>query len=130
MAKHHGKNGRVLIGAATVAEVTDFTLSLSEEVAEAWSLGDVFKTKIGVVGEGEGTIECYFDPSDATGQEILNRGDEATLLLYPEDGSDTGETEYSCPIVVTSEVISLSKSDYTTRSFAFALTAAPTIGVA
>jgi hypothetical protein len=75
-----GKNGKVLIGSAAVAEVTKWIFnkeSVSSRYASSSTGG--FKRSLAGVRSGSGTIQFKFDL--AAGSPIIE-GTAATLLLY------------------------------------------------
>jgi len=130
MAVHHGKQGVVKIGAASVAEVTGFTYIESADTAESHACGDSWKERVAGMNDNKGTITCHYDPSDTAGQDALSIGAGVTLLLYFEDGSTTGEAEHSVPAIITEVGRVLERDSITERSYAFEGNGAPTEGTA
>ena len=130
MATHHGKNGVIKIGTNTVAEVTQFTYTRTADVAEDSAMGDTDKSYLGGLIDGSGSITCWYDPSDTNGQDALVPGSAVTLLLYPEDGAGTGETEWSVPAVITEWTLNVERDGVNTLGFSFQSNGAPTEGVA
>ena len=119
MSTHHGKNGVVRIGANSVAEVTGFSYTYSADVAEDHACGDAYKTRLAGIADINGGLSCHYDPSDTNGQDVLVAGASVTLLLYPEDGVSTGETEVSIPAIITEVGVDLERDSVTSRSFTF-----------
>ncbi len=130
MATHHGKQGVVMIGANTIAEVTAFTYTQTAEVADDSACGDTYRTKKVGLFDASGSITCHYDPSDANGQDIMSIGAEVTLLLYFEDGSSSGETEWSVIAIITEVTKTLERDSITEHSFNFEGNGAPTEGAA
>lgn len=130
MATHHGKDGVVKIGANSVAEVTAFSYTYTAELAEDHAMGDSYKTRKPGMLDINGTLSCHYDPSDSTGQDVLIAGAAVTLLLYPEDGDGTGETEVSISALISEVGVNVERDGITQRTFAWAGNGAPTEGVA
>jgi hypothetical protein len=64
-------------------------------------MGDSYRTfKVGLK-TFTGSIVCYWDETDTTGQGALTAGASVTLNLYPE-GATTGDTYYTGTVLVTS----------------------------
>lgn len=99
MTTHKGNAGVIKIGANTIAEVTEWELEEIGEVIEDTSMGDASRTFVAGLKSFRGSLSCWWDPSDATGQELLNIGESATLHLDP-GGSATGLTYYEGTAIV------------------------------
>lgn len=129
MSTTHGTSGSVYIASALVAEVNDWTLDLSANYAETSNLATVDKTTHATaIKEFRGTVNCWWDDSDATGQESMTIGTSVTLKLRPE-GVGTGLREYSGLCRITSEGINVRKGQINERAFAFEGSGALTRGV-
>ena len=71
MAKVHGKGGKALIDANEVAEVGLWSADLSIGLVETTALQDSFMEQVaGPVGM-TGTVECFWDSADTTGQVAM-----------------------------------------------------------
>jgi hypothetical protein len=82
MATISGKDGRVKIGATTLAEITKWTLTTtSSNPAYASSATQGWKTRRGGVRDAKGEIRFKLDFSDPITDDF-NEGDSVTLLLY------------------------------------------------
>lgn len=90
MAIQHGKDGTVKVGSNTVGSIVSWSLSEKTATADTTAMGATYETHVIGVISGDGTIECYLDPADATGQEALTSGASVTLNLYPQ-GTTTGK---------------------------------------
>jgi len=128
MAKYHGKDGVVQVGANAVANVTQFTLTVTTEVADASSMGTQWREhKVGLPG-WSGSLTCQWDPDDTNGQVALAIGAEVDLSLLPE-GSAAGAADYSGTATVTSISYSASMDAIVEASIDFQGNGALTTGV-
>jgi hypothetical protein len=119
MATHTGNEGAVYIGANQVAEVRSYTFDISYDNVEDTVMGDTHKTRKATLGDGSGSIECYWDETDTTGQIALEPGtSEVTLNLYPE-GNTSGDTYYTCTALISGLSISGSHDGMVEASFSF-----------
>lgn len=119
MATYHGRSGLVMIGANQVAEINEFSIELTAEFADDSQMSDQDKTShADPIRSASGTLTCWWDPDDTTGQELLNVGETATLLLRPE-GTGVGLSQISCTARVTSEGITVRKGEINQRTIAF-----------
>lgn len=91
--------GVIKVGSATVAEVkgwgadqqaTEINTSVIGSCTESWEAGPVSET---------GTVDCFWDATDATGQELFVPGDTISLVVQPE-GDTAGDVTYSGDIIV------------------------------
>lgn len=82
MATISGKDGKVKIGSAELADITHWTLRTSASLsAYASSATGGFKRRIAGVKEGSGTIEGKLDPADPVTDDF-DEGSAVTLLLH------------------------------------------------
>lgn len=89
-ANHTGSEGIVKVGTSAVAEVRGFEFTEQNDIIEDTTLTDTSKTfRPGVKG-WSGSVSCWWDETDTTGQEAMTNGAEVTLNLYPE-GATTGD---------------------------------------
>jgi len=100
MATHTGSEGTVKVGANAVAEIRSFSLEESGETIETTSMGDASRTFVAGLKTFTGTIECFWDETDSTGQGALTVGSEITINVYPE-GDTSGDTYYTGTAIVT-----------------------------
>ena len=80
MATHHGKEGVVKTGSNVTGEVTAFTLETTGDVVEDTSLSDSAKTFLAGRTSFSGSVECHFDETD-TSQEEMTVGSSLTFTL-------------------------------------------------
>lgn len=115
MATHTGSEGTVKVGANVIAEIRSFSLEESGEVLETTTMGDVSRTYVPSLRTFTGTVECYWDETDTTGQGALTVGAEITLNLYPE-GDTAGDTYYTGSAIVTGSSLNSSFDGMVERS--------------
>lgn len=104
MARYHGKNGKAVVnGTGQVSEVSDWSLSLSRDFADASAMGNDSKNSLAGQYSGTVSITCSYDPSDAAGQESLNdaflSSTTVALTLY-EQPPATGVKYWSADFYV------------------------------
>ena len=100
MATHAGKEGTVKVGANTIAEIRDWSITETGETVDDTSMGDSALTHKPTVSSWEASINSWWDETDATGQGALTINAEVTLNLYPE-GAAGGATFFSGLATVT-----------------------------
>ncbi len=82
MATISGKDGKVMIGAAALAEITDWTFhTTSVNHAYASSSTGGFRRRVAGVKDGSGSIGFKLDPA-APITDDFDEGSAVTLLLY------------------------------------------------
>ena len=128
MAKMHGKNGIVKVATAAVAEVTNWTLTLTTETARSDAMGDDWQEHLIGKRSGTGSVTCRLDPADTNGQVELEKGANVALKLYP--GGDTAASrEYDIASATISNVsVNVDQDDVVSVSFDFQANGAVTIG--
>ena len=129
MATFLGNDGVVKIGANTVAEVTAFDVSQSANTADDTVLGDTWQSHLVGTTSWSGSISCYWDDTDATGQGAMTVGASVSLELYPE-GTTVGDYKLSGTATITEISTSNSLDSTVTASFSFTGNGALTIGTA
>jgi hypothetical protein len=102
MANHKGSEGVVKIGANTISEVKDWSLSETADTIEDTVMGDVARTRKGSLTSASGSLSCFWDETDANGQIAMQAGTEVQLKLYPE-GSATGGYFASVNAIITTQ---------------------------
>ena len=127
MATHTGSAGTVKVGSNAIAELRSWSLDQSQDTVETTKLGDTVKTYSVTQSSSSGTMDCFWDETDTTGQVALTIGATATLNLYPE-GATSGDTYYSLSAIVTSVGVSQTHDGIVERSIGFQGTGAVTIG--
>ncbi|HZQ01415.1 MAG TPA: hypothetical protein VFB13_17855 [Reyranella sp.] len=123
MALHHGKDGVVKSGANAIASVTAWKFTGKIDLVESAVMGATNKTYLEGLTDFDGTVDCYLDPTDATGQETLTVGASVTLTLYPQGVSATANWVISA--IITQLDAQASMTEVVKRSFTWKATAAP-----
>ena len=121
MATLIGYEGKVKIGANTVAEVTNWEVEDTSGVVDTTSLDNSDKAKTFKPGmtEWSGSLEAHYDPSDADGLETLKAGSVVTLNLFPE-GDTTGLKYHTGSAIVQGRVRNMGGLEETQKiSFSF-----------
>jgi hypothetical protein len=97
MATISGKNGKVMIGATALAEITDWTFQASSNnPAYASSSTGGFRKRVAGVKDGSGMIGFKLDPANPITNNF-DEGSSVTLLLYLD-----ATRFYSVPAVIDS----------------------------
>lgn len=118
MANHKGSEGYVKVGSNTVSEVRDWSLTISADTIEDTTMGDSARTYKPSLTSATGSVTCYWDETDTTGQGAMTAGSEVTLNLYPE-GSDTGDNYYTMSAIITEEGASAAMDGMVEATFSF-----------
>lgn len=126
MANHHGSEGVIKVGTNAVAEVTGFEISEAAEFAEDTTLSDTSKTyNTTAVKAWSGSLDCFWDESDTTGQVLLTNGTNVTLKVAPE-GYTTPDTYLTGTALVTERTITNQRGAVVSARIAFIGTGALT----
>jgi predicted secreted protein len=107
MATHAGSEGTVKVGSNAIAEIRSFSIEETADTIEDTSMGDSARTYKPSLTSFSGSIDVFWDETDATGQGALTIGAEVTLNLYPE-GDTAGDTYLSGAAIVTGRSVSSS----------------------
>lgn len=130
MATHTGSEGTVKTGTVgsdnAIAEIRSFSIEESVDTIENSTMGDSSRTYAVGLKTFSGTIDCFFDETDTTGQGAFTSGAEVTVTFYPE-GADTGDTYLSGSAIITGVSINSSFDGMVERSFTIQGTGALTI---
>ena len=127
MALHKGSEGVVKIGSNTIAEVRDWSLEETAETIDSTELSDSAKTfEVGTTS-WSGSLNCFWDEPDTTGQGACTVGASVTLNLYPE-GATTGDTYATGTALINSLSKSGGIDGLVEASFSFQGTGALTWG--
>jgi len=121
MAILRGEEGSVQFSAsgganATIVGTRSWTLNITKDTLDVTDHGDTFRSFVGSLISGSGTVELVYDP-DATGQsgfieDIVTTGDtaDATFELFTT-GSTTGTDSVSFNGIITSMDIASTVGD-------------------
>ena len=118
MANHTGSEGVVKVGANTVAEVRDWSLSETADTIEDTAMGDSARTRKPGLTSASGSISAFWDEADTTGQGAMTVGAEVTLNLYPE-GATSGDTYATLSAIITEAGVSASFDGMVEATFSF-----------
>ena len=121
MAILRGEEGSVQFDAAgstnaTIVGTRSWTLNITKDTLDVTDHGDTFRSFVGSLISGSGTVELVYDP-DATGQaafieDVINTGDtaDATFELFTT-GSTSGTDSVSFAGIITSMDIASTVGD-------------------
>ena len=101
MAVHKGSEGTVKVGANAIAEIRSYSIEETSDTLETTTMGDSARTYTPNLTSWSGSVDVYWDETDATGQGALTVGAEITLNVYPE-GDTSADTYYTGAAIVTS----------------------------
>ena len=121
MAVLRGEQGAVQFDAAgssnaTIVGTRSWTLNITKETLDTSKHGDTFRSFVGSMVSGSGTVELVYDP-DATGQaafieDVVTTADpaDATFELFTT-GTTTGTDSLSFAGIITSMDIASTAGD-------------------
>jgi len=118
MATHKGSEGTVKSGANAIAEIRSYTITETADTLEDTTMGDASRTYLASLKTFTGSIECFWDETDSTGQLTLTPGSTVTINVYPE-GSTSGDTYYTGSVIVTEKSVTASYDGMVEASFSF-----------
>jgi len=119
MPVHHGNEGSVYLGAAQIAQVQGITYNEQVNVLAYSNMGDSALSYISDnLKQGSGTIECFWDETDATGQTLLTTGAQVVINAYFE-GNTTGDVYRTGTVTIESVNYNASKDGIITSSYTF-----------
>ena len=125
MANHSGNSGSVTIGANAVAEVLSFSLTEGVNVIDDTVIGDSADSHIVGTTNWSGSVSCYWDETDTTGQEAMTIGASVALHLLPE-GTGSTNIDFEGTASVTSIERATANNSIITANFSFQGTGALT----
>lgn len=99
MAVTKGKDGRLKVGANTVAEVRSFQFDRNAVDSDTSTLEDTWDDSEVVTMNWAGSAVVFWDPSDTNGQGALEEGMVAHAYLYPA-GTGNGATYWHGNVIV------------------------------
>lgn len=107
MATLTGNNGTVKVGSVAIAEIRSFSVDETMDTIESTSMGDTYRTFETSLKSWSGSVDIFFDDTDATGQGALTVGSEVTVNFQIE-GDTTGDHLLSGAAIVTGRTINSS----------------------
>ena len=102
------------------------SLDQTQDTVETTKLGDTVKTYSVTQSSSSGTMDCFWDETDSSGQGAMTIGATVTLNLYPE-GATSGDTYYSGSAIINSVGVAQAHDGIVERTFGFQFTGAVTI---
>lgn len=118
MANHIGNSGSVTIGANAVAEVLSFSLTENAVTADSTVIGDSYSShEVGTLN-WSGSVSCYWDETDTSGQEAMTAGASVALHLLPE-GAGSTNIDFNGTATITSIERSVANDSIVTANFSF-----------
>ena len=116
MATNIGKDGAVYNGTNAIAEIRDWSLETTSEVADDTVMGDDWMTHTATQKSWTASFTAFWDPTAASNQLALTEGASITLKLYPT-GNNSGDYEWSGSATITSVSKSASFDGFVEASF-------------
>jgi hypothetical protein len=116
MATNIGKDGAVYSGSNAVAEIKEWSLETTSEVADDTVMGDSWMTHTATQKSWTASFTAFWDPTNTTGQQTLTEGASITLNLYPT-GNNSGDYEWTGTATITSVSKSASFDGFVEASF-------------
>lgn len=107
MATLKGNSGTVKVGANPIAEIRSFSIDETMDTIEDTAMGDTYRTFKTSLKAFSGSVDVFFDDTDATGQGALTVGSEVTVNFQVE-GDTTGDHLLSGSALVTGRTINSS----------------------
>ena len=118
MANHTGNSGTVLITAAQVAEVLSYSLTEGINVIDNTVIGDAADTHAVGTTNWSGSVSCFWDETDSTGQEAMTIGASVALHLLPE-GAGSTNIDFNGTASITSIERAVTNNGVITANFSF-----------
>lgn len=115
MARHSGKNLKVLHGANDIDGCVGFDIEESFGTADLTAAGEAWKTHDTTHGEWSGTINMKLDHAAAANQ-TLRAGDSITVAGYTE-GDGSGKSYLTGTATVTSHKVGATYEGEVTREY-------------
>jgi len=116
MANHTSSSGIVTIGGNTVAEVSSYTIDESVATIDDSEMTDSSETHKPDITSWSGSMECFWDEADTTGQGAMTIGASVSVVFLPE-GNTSGDVSRSGTATIESKSMALSKGSMITQSF-------------
>lgn len=118
MTTHIGNSGQVEIGANVVAEVISWSLTENLNTADDTVQLDAWKSHKGGTKSWSGSISCFWDETDSTGQEAMVLGASVDLSLFP-DGQVSSDVDFNGTATITSIERTAANDAIVTVNFTF-----------
>jgi len=128
MTVYHGKGGVVKLGSATLAQVKSWTFSQTSDTQDSSTMGIDDETHVPGRRNASGSINCLYDETDATGQEVLVAGASVSIILNPA-GTTATRKNRSFTATITKIDEGVTDGSIVTRNFDYKVNGAVTRGV-
>lgn len=125
MANHTSASGIVKVGGNACAELRTMSFSGNAETIDCTLLTSPAKLYKAGTKSYSGSIECFWDETDTTGQGALLEGSEVTILSLFE-GDTSGDYSLSFSAIVESLEISAGIDGMVEASFSYTANGAVT----
>lgn len=127
-SSYHGKGGALTLGGTAVAQITDWSVSQSVDVADTTTMEDSDRTFLAGIKSFEGSADVLWSAGDTSGN--LQAGEIAVgttyaAIFYP--GGTSGNVSYSGNVICTGVEVTATVDDVITASITFQGTGALTI---
>jgi predicted secreted protein len=125
MAVHEGKYAIVQIDVngtpQQFGEVRSYTLEISSNTIDASTLGTDWKNYLRGQRSWSGTLECFYDPTDAAQAELESLVDtgESVTLTFLDLGNTAGNPRKSGSAVITNVTTNVATEDAIGLSISF-----------
>jgi hypothetical protein len=129
MANHTGVDGVVKTGSNAIAEMRNWSVTETADTIEDTTMNDTSRTYQTGLKSWSGSMTCFWDETDTTGQVALTIGSSHTLNLYPE-GATTGDSYLTGTVIITSVGVSVPTGGMIERTYSFQGNGALTLGTA
>ena len=89
MPKYHGRNGAVLLAvnnagsASSVANLSAWSLSIEQALAETTSLGDTFSSFVAGIKNATGSLDGFFADNADIPFDAFDSAEAVSCYLYP-----------------------------------------------
>ncbi|MEL6219456.1 MAG: hypothetical protein AAFR79_13485 [Pseudomonadota bacterium] len=113
MARHHGKNGVVTVGASNLECLRSWTFTETAALADATCAGDTHEVYVDGIKSGRGTIEVVFDDA-GTVQPTFVAGATLSVELYK-----TASDHIAMSIILEERTTGTSHTAEVTQSWSF-----------
>ena len=118
MANHTGSEGTVKIAANVIAEIRNWSIDESGDTIEDTIMGESARTFKAGLTTWTGSLDCWWDETDTTGQGALTIGASVALNVYPE-GDTTANIFYAGTALVTGIARNAALDGMVEASFSF-----------
>lgn len=109
MATHTGSEGTVKVGANTIAEIRSYSVEETADTTEDTTMGDVYRTHKTTLKSWSGSVDVFWDETDANGQVAMTVGSEVTVSFYPEGATAGTQEKYlTGTAIITGKTVSAS----------------------